>query len=300
MKKTTSHMVATGVSALLATLSTAHADLTFAAPGMNKAQSVAGTQIQQSVSLGHYWRYEVNGYDWRLVAGKPVDGKIGTDGSLLTSNDTSFQGLSSLLASANGQALVSDAGLKAAHIDDRNGSSIQLGSPVILKDQVINLSFSEDTNMERDGGSYVALRGTAIKSPPVPSGDLSVASAVRVGATPDLDWIIRREGTTGTTPSVPDNVTTWSFQMEPGDSGSCVSNTESSTEAASSDAPNSDKNRTNNGHGNNADGVDSSNPGKSAQVWNDQKGIIDQSATDEDPTNDDDESTGGGAAPSQQ
>lgn len=277
MKNNTPPLLAVSASMLLVIAPSAQADLIYAAPGMNKALSDKGTSISASVNLGHYWYYEITGCEWALGAGRPVDGSINQDGTLLSSNGSQYTGLSKLGCSANSQTVLSGAELIATNVNDVSGANFDFSTPTSFSKQAVVLTFTQDTNMTSDGASFISLRAIALKEPPVPTGDITVdGDIVRQGATPSLYWSINRRGADSPAPPI-----------DPGT-------------GPAADTYNSDANKTNNGHGNNEDGVDASNPGKSAQVWNDKFGIIDQSASDEDPTNDDDESTGGGAAPSGQ
>ena len=68
------------------------------------------------------------------------------------------------------------------------------------------------------------------------------------------------------------------------------------SESSSEDAANNGLAKSNNGHGNNLDGIDVSNPGKSAEKWA-ESGMYDTDYGNNGII-EDDEATGGGAAPS--
>lgn len=289
----------------------AHADMSFAAPGLDSVQSYQGLNLQEAISLGKYWRYEVSGYEWRLVAGKPFDGDINPEtGKLVISkNDNGqYQGSSTAQSSVAGsksgtQWVIEKASLSALNIQDTATGSDSFASPIVFNDETVTVGFRQVTNMTNDYGSYIVLQGACIKEPPVPTGSMVGPELVEVDSLPEIQYSIKREGITGTSPSF--TPAPWSPELTPGDSTATPTTDPTDTEEGdkkdeeSSETPNSGKNKTNNGHGNNEDGVDVSNPGKSAEKWA-AKGIKDTDTNGDGviDEHDDDESTGGGAAPS--
>lgn len=280
MKK---EIILTMVSVSLCTLS--NADVIYTAPGMEQAGSVTGKEISELVKLGTFWEYQITGITWQLSAGVPDGGSIaGSSGNF----KHSFVGAASLSVAKGGDSLLRNAELTAVNVNDASSGSITFATPWVYKSESVSISIDQLTNMIGDSGTYVAISGVSVKEPPVPSGDLQVSNVVREGASPTISWIIKREGVYGTAPSISTSGVSW------------ISGTGTEGGPDVIDAPNVGRNKTNNGHGNNIDGVDVSNPGKSAQKWADNKGIIDQSLYDIDPDNDDDEGQGGGSAVSQQ
>ncbi len=283
-----------------------YGDITFAAPGMESASSVTGTDIKHSEALGLFYEYEITGLEWQLSAGTPT----GSD-TIIKGNGDFHQGdtsrESTLTVTIAGRTILGPGGdastatLTATSIYDKSSGTVTLSEPFVVKAADINLLIEQTSEMTGDGSSYVAIKGVCLKNPPVPVGDLEVSATVREGATPQCYWVIRREGVYGTAPSFSVTNASWS----PGSSGSgsggssSSGSTDGSTEVGGTDAPNAAVNKTNNGHGNNIDGVDVSNPGKSAEKWA-ARGIIDESIQPGYDGEADDEGSGGGSAVSQQ
>lgn len=248
---------------------TAHADLTFTAPGMT-APYVA-TQLNKSWvnDLGHHWRYSITGYSYRLHAAPPNGGKVAGDSLLYQTGNTAFPGLTQASASITGLSILSDS-LNTSFLYGTTGLvSHTFSSPIVIKNKTISASFNYNTNMV-GGADFITIYGTTLKAPPIPVGTLTAPSYVRNGGQPTLQWFISK--------SLGDEDVT----------------TPSATEAPTTDSPNSGYGGTNNGHGNNVDGIDSSNPGKSAAVWS-KKGFYDTDY-DSDTIDNDDEGHGGGSA----
>lgn len=301
MKKLTSTLALT---ALLA--SPTYADVIFAAPGMDEAQSYEGLNIQsgystqKKIEIKDYWSYEITGINWQLSAGTPFDGQLGSNGKLETKWGTAYPGASTLQLSDGNSWLVSNAQFNHGtnplpqYLTDKNSGSISFATPKSYPPHPTtgkNLTFDlrQVTNMNDDGGSYVQVHGVAIKSAPAPYGSLTVTSHVNEGGKPTVNWLMGREDATGTAPTIPSSTVNWTPTITPGDSTSSPSVSGCSTKVKNgkcSKATNCGVGKTNNGHGNNIDGVDSSNPGKSGQNFGDPSGSYD------------DEGKGGGAAPS--
>jgi hypothetical protein len=248
---------------------TAHADLTFTAPGMTTPY--VATQLNKSWvnNLGHYWRYSITGYSYQFHGAAPNGGRVAGDALLYKTGNSAFPGLTQTSASITGLSILSDS-LSTSFLYGTTGLvSHTFSSPIVIKDKTISASFDYNTNMV-GGADFITIYGTTLKAPPIPVGTLTAPSYVRNGGQPTLQWFISKSlGDEGVTSL-------------------------STTEAPSTDSPNSGHGGTNNGHGNNEDGIDSSNPGKSAAVWA-KKGFYDTDY-DGDSMADDDEGHGGGSA----
>ncbi len=269
----------------------AYADVAITAPGMGAVKQVSGTNIQNSIQLGNYWSYSITGCSYRLVAGVPTNGGIDNEGKLVTERGNSYAGYSSLSASAKSSTILNQDQLNASTIYDTKSGGTTISSPITFNNENVIINVTQSTNMVDDSGTFIAIQAVALKQPPLPSGEIQVADLVREGATPNIMWVVRREGSMGVAPSLPSGVTNWSPTVTPGETPPCTEEKPPEEGGGQvTDTPNCGENKTNNGHGNNADGVDVSNPGKSAEKWNDKWGIIDQSG------NYDDESKGGGSA----
>ena len=254
-------------SLLLVSAGLAHADLTFSAPSMETPH--VNTQLNKnwSQNLGNYWKYVITGYEYRLNAGVPDGGKVSGNALRYKTSNASFPGRTTLTASINGKVIAS-ATLNASLITDSKSKTQGFTTPVTVENQDIRASYSYSSNMI-GGADYILLHGAALTAPPVPVGSLIAPSYVRDGSKPTLEWYITK--------------TLGAEVIEV--------NIPPATETESS---NSGHGKSNNGHGNNADGIDSSNPGKSAAKWA-EKGLHDTDY-DGDGTFEDDESGGGGSA----
>ncbi|MFK7910280.1 MAG: hypothetical protein AB8F34_06715 [Akkermansiaceae bacterium] len=259
--------ISTG-SLLVLSAGIAHSDLTFSAPAMETPY--VNTQLSKnwSMSMGNYWKYIITGYEYRIYAGVPNGGKVKGGKLRYKTGNATFPGLTTVTAKINGQTIAYGS-LSASYLSDNTGQISQtFASPLIIENQDITASFNYSTNMI-GGGDYVIIRGSALTAPPIPIGTLIAPSYVRNGGSPTLQWFI--------TKSLGDEVVV--VVIPP------VTEIES---------PNSGHGHSNNGHGNNVDGIDSSNPGKSAAKWA-QRGYYDTDY-DGDGVAEDDEGHGGGSA----
>jgi len=249
-----------------------HADLTFTAPGMTTPHLTTQLSKNWTGGLDTYWKYIITGYEYRIYAGVPNGGKVSGTGSLRYKiGSSSFPGLTNVSVNINGNSILSGS-LSTSSISGTTGLvSHNFSSPIILQNQSISPAFSYSTNMI-GGGDYITVHGSALTAPPIPIGTLIAPSYVRDGGKPTLQWFI--------TKSLSNEVVLVVIPAE--------------TEIESS---NSGSGQSNNGHGNNIDGIDSSNPGKSAAVWA-LKGYYDTDY-DGDGVAEDDEGHGGGSAISQ-
>ena len=256
---------------LVMSATVAHSDLTFTAPAMDSPH--VNTQLSKSWSsnLGNYWKYIITGYEYRIYAGVPNGGKVSGSTLRYKTGNATFPGLTQMTASINGQTMVSGS-LSATLITDSTGTRTAVfDSPVMIEDQDITASFTYSTNMI-GGGDYVILHGSALSAPPIPIGTLIAPSYVRNGGSPTLQWFI--------TKSLGDEI--YDVVID---------------EVTEIDSSNSGHGQSNNGHGNNVDGIDVSNPGKSAAKWQ-SKGLYDTDYNG-DGIYEDDEGHGGGSAISQ-
>ncbi|BDS08518.1 hypothetical protein NT6N_35580 [Oceaniferula spumae] len=260
-----------GCTLIAAAMAPAYADLTFVAPGMDSPYVTTNLSKDWSQNLGTYWKYIINGYEYHLYAGVPDGGKVKGNGQLsYKTGNAQFPGATSLTAKINGQTIVSK-NQTAHNINDSTGRIIHnFSSPIILTEQSITPSFTLSTNMI-GAGDYITIIGSALEAPPTPIGTLIAPHYVRDGGRPTLQWFI--------TKSLEGAGTTEEVVIPP------------ETENESS---NSGEGKSNNGHGNNVDGIDSSNPGKSAAKWA-AKGYYDTDY-DGDGVAEDDEGHGGGSA----
>ncbi|MBT8037472.1 MAG: hypothetical protein KJO21_08000 [Verrucomicrobiae bacterium] len=269
--KTNTMKTLSACAIIAAGTSIAHADLTFAAPAMSAPY--INTQLSKtwSSNLGSYWKYTITGYEYRLEAGVPDGGKIAGGQLRYKTGKSQFPGATSLSASINGQTIIS-ANLSASYQSDTSGLVTHtFSTPIVIESQNITPSFTYTTNMV-GAADHLIIRGTVLDDSPVPIGTLVAPSFVRDGGRPTLIWAISR--------SLGDEVVNVSIPPE--------------TELQ---APNEGSGKSNNGHGNNVDGIDSSNPGKSAAKWA-SKGYYDTDY-DGDGIAEDDEGHGGGSAMSQ-
>ncbi len=258
--------------ALLALSSTtSHADLTFTAPGMTAPYATTQLSIHRHKNIGHYWKYIITGYNYRLYAGVPDGGQVKGSALRYKTGSNDFPGLTTVSAKINGQSILG-ASLRTSLITGTSGLiSHTFSSPIIIEDSDIDAGFNYNTNMV-GGNDYITIYGSALTSPPVPIGTLIAPSYVRDGGKPTLQWFI--------TKSLSNDVFEVSIPNE--------------TQIESS---NSGSGQSNNGHGNNDDGIDVSNPGKSAAKWS-LRGYYDTDYNG-DGTVEDDEGHGGGSAISQ-
>lgn len=294
---------------LTAGITSSHADLTFSAPG---TASVHGTGLNYSVDHSvknqdgqNYQKYRITGYSYQLNAGR-------LSNTAFNKGFGTANSVRGLLMDANGnpttgnitaQVIVKSGGTNkwampeltftASHKDDIKEGSVTLSTPVEIKESNIDLGFSYVTDMLTSGDS-ITIHGEAINLLPEPTGSLNLAKNTALldrefseeGYYPPLNWRISKiTGSTSASGTTTGTTT----------GGTTTTTTESSSEAE--DADNIGLAKSNNGHGNNLDGIDVSNPGKSAAKWA-EKGMFDTDYN-RDGSFEDDEASGGGAAPSQ-
>ena len=303
-----------------------YGDISYSMPALNDVGSASGTQIEKNVSVGNHWQYKITGYTWQLAASNPASGTLDSDGYYLDTDGEKVSRSAELGLSVNGQTIASGHTLTTNRIAGEDGKiiftggTVTLSEPIVLTNEQIGFVVRQQTEMSGDSGSYIQLAGVAIKSAPEPSGEIKAYNLRQTDAenyylaaydtVPTIAWKITKEGNTGSTPDASVSTGTWSYtdlasdgtdsgtdsgsgdSITPGDTDSSVVNVDPIEADADILAPNNGKNKTNNGHGNNIDGIDSSNPGKSAAKWEEKFGIVDGP--------NDDEGTGGGAAPSLQ
>jgi len=245
-----------------------HADLTFTAPGMTNPYLTTQLNKNWTGSLDTYWKYIITGYEYRIYAGVPNGGKVSGSSLRYKSGSSSFPGLTNVSVNINGRSILSGS-LSTSSINGTTGLiSHNFSSPIILQNQSISPVFSYSTNMI-GGGDYITIHGSALNAPPIPIGTLIAPSYVRDGGKPTLQWFI--------TKSLSNEVVAVVIAPQ--------------TDIESS---NSGSGKSNNGHGNNLDGIDSSNPGKSAARWA-SKGYYDTDYNG-DGIPEDDEGHGAGSA----
>ena len=310
-------------AAALALSGSAMADITTLAPGYDRTDFVVSSSedwVYQVTDLGHYFSYKITGIQYKLTSGTPFGGAV-WKGNLVqglkgTEKKTSFPGYSYIWAWVNDQWILTDGYIYTTHIDTTSGVVTQYFDPPLeFSDENVTIGFAYLTNMKSDN-DVVRVLGEAVSQPPVPTGAVEAPSAVREGASPTLDWDLTRviatsvvteigdvaDGTETTDTS--DNSDTQETTTNDGSDSGGTTTDGSDTGGTTTDGGDSGgtttdggdgtttdgSGKSNNGHGNNADGVDISNPGKSAQKWADKWGIIDTSAPD------DDEAGGGGSA----
>lgn len=249
----------------------AHADLTFTAPGMTTPYVTTQLDQHKHTNIGKYWKYIITGYDYRIYAGVPDGGKVSGNQLRYKTGSSSFPGLTEVQAKINGQLILQDSLSTSIYTGTTGLISHTFANPIILEDQEIDTGFMYETNMI-GGNDYITIYGSALQAPPVPIGTLIAPSYVRDGGRPTLQWFI----TKSLSNEVVAVVIPAETQIESSNSGSVKSN---------------------NGHGNNVDGIDVSNPGKSAAKWA-AKGLYDTDYNG-DGIAEDDEGHGGGSAISQ-
>lgn len=207
---------------------TSQADLTYNAPGLPTPGKMSGLllELSETVHLGHHWRYEITGYDWRIVAGNPTGALIKTDGTFTTLLGSLFTATTVLRSTIEGDGILTNATLLASHKDDEASESHTFNTPMVYKDQAVSINFIQISNMLGDEGSFLNLHGVAIKDPPVPTGEITITDIVREGATPNINWSIKREGTTGTANNVVTDSSLltllWDFTLSPGQTSANV------------------------------------------------------------------------------
>ena len=247
-----------------------HADITYTAPGMEAPYVTTELQKHVHHDMGKFWKYIITGYEYQLNAGVPDGGRV-KGGQLRYQNGSqSFPGETTLKTKVNGQQLFSKT-LNTSSFSGTTGLISQnLPTEIIIEDQEITLCLQYSSNMI-GGNDHIILHGAALLAPPVPIGTLIAPSYVRDGGKPTLEWFI--------TKSLSDDIVIVEIPV------------------CKQPSPNEGPVKSNNGHGNNLDGIDVSNPGKSAARWA-KKGIYDTDYNG-DGTYEDDEGHGGGSAISQ-
>jgi len=277
----------------------AQADISCLAPGYTRSDIVIGQNnewVTQYQNLGTFWSYKITGVQYKLTSAARFDGAV-WKGDLvlgLHGNDkqVSYPGTSYVWVWANGQWIETHGAIHSTRVDDTTGIvTVEFNPPLEFHDENVSIGFAYHTNMRTDA-DMVRVLGEAVLAPPVPTGDISAPNVVRTGASPDLDWDLTRVSNAYVVDAVAeDGSETTDTSTNSDEQTTTTDGTDGTTTTTDgTDGTTTTDGTINNGHGNNLDGVDISNPGKSAQKWNDHWGIIDTSAPD------DDEVRGGGSA----
>ncbi|BDS04968.1 hypothetical protein NT6N_00080 [Oceaniferula spumae] len=280
---TTQVSITTSIALLLA--GTAAADLTYSAPGMTQANTMAGLNIVETVTFVNHWHYEITGYDWRLVAGNPVGGVLASpDGLIGGLLGNTFTGTSVIKASIEDVGLLTNVSLVASTTGAEASGGFIYNSPIVFKNQNVTLNILQVGNMLGSEECYLNFHGVAIKDPPVPTGELDIRGYVYEGYKPNITWAIRREGPTGVNGaySVTNSSLTaflWSFTLAPGQTTASVS-ANIVTPTDTTDAPNAGADSTTTEENSNTElptlVFDTQ---LSATIWGDSAGIIAQNTT---------------------
>ena len=245
-----------------------HADITFAAPGMETPYT--STQLQKHVhhGMGEYWKYIITGYEYQLYAGVPDGGRVKGGRLRYRTGDALYPGQTKIKSKINSHVILQDV-LNTSYLSGTTGLKYKaFATPIIIQNQEITTCLEYSTNMF-GGNDFIIIHGAALDAPPVPVGTLIAPSYVRDGGSPTLQWFI--------TKSLTGDIVTVEFPP-----------------TTDNESPNVGPVRSNNGHGNNLDGIDVSNPGKSASAW-EKKGLYDTDYNG-DGVPEDDEGHGGGSA----
>jgi hypothetical protein len=253
---------------ITASAAVVHADITYTAPGFESPY--LSTELQKHVhqELGEYWKYIITGYEYQIYAGVPDGGRVKGDTLRYKTGSASFPGKTTIKSNVNGQVLLEDT-LNTSSFSGTTGLiSHTFPSPIIIQNEEITACIQYSTNMI-GGNDYISIYGAALLAPPVPIGTLIAPSYVRDGGKPTLQWFI--------TKSLSNDIVI--VEIPP---------------VTDNESPNVGPVKSNNGHGNNEDGIDVSNPGKSAAVWA-KKGVYDTDYNG-DGTYEDDEGHGAGSA----
>lgn len=260
----------------------ANADIVFSGPGMKSPLYLTGREVSDYKGYlaadgesENFERLEISEIEWQLSAGASTDNQwghktkasgdyhnkaqSGTSSCSFTISDMySVSGGTRRTYQTNNFSLTN-----VRSENDFNRGSIVFDPPLVFEDAAVgftinqNLVHMTEDNSHGDSISYIYIHGVAT-GPTVPTGDITVEAMTNAGEYPNIDWKITRVAELIQTPAIAGG---------PGqDSGS----------DSSADAVETESTKTNNGHGNNIDGVDVSNPGKSAEKW-ELRGIIDES-----------------------
>ncbi|NWK54428.1 hypothetical protein HW115_02315 [Verrucomicrobiaceae bacterium N1E253] len=155
------------------------------------------------------------------------------------------QGLS-VSASVNGTRIFSGISL----VKKGGVSVVTLDTPIVIKDANAIISLSYDGSEDPKSGVSVEILATITDATVEPVGTLKAPLVVKNDGLelPLLNWSISKflDNEAVTPPSTGGG---------------------NEDESSSEDAANVGKGKSNNGHGNNLDGIDVSNPGKSAEKW---------------------------------
>lgn len=276
------NLILTSVATLVMVASS-HADLAISGPGMSSAIYLTGTQVSDYKGYlaadgvsENFERLEVTAIEWQLSAGASTDNQWGSK----TKNNGDYHNRAqagtsrctitlSDMYSVNGGTRrtyqTHDFSLTNVRSEnDKNSGFITFDPPLVFEDCILGYTVNQNMvhmtgdNSNGDSISYIIIHGTATGAA-VPTGKIDVDALTNAGDYPPINWEITRVAEPIETPVI---------------AGSSVGESESGS--PSSDTVEPVKPKTNNGHGNNIDGVDVSNPGKSAEKW-ELRGIIDES-----------------------
>lgn len=276
------NLILTSVATLVMVASS-HADLAISGPGMSSAIYLTGTQVSDYKGYlaadgvsENFERLEVTAIEWQLSAGASTDNQWGSK----TKNNGDYHNRAqagtsrctitlSDMYSVNGGTRrtyqTHDFSLTNVRSEnDKNSGFITFDPPLVFEDSILSYTVNQNMvhmtgdNSNGDSISYIIIHGTATGAA-VPTGKIDVDALTNAGDYPPINWEITRVAEPIETPVI---------------AGSSAGESESGS--PSSDTVEPVKPKTNNGHGNNIDGVDVSNPGKSAEKW-ELRGIIDES-----------------------
>lgn len=231
------------IASIAISLTTSHAGVTFSAPGLANPYTTPELNVQlllQTAPTSKYWKYKITGYEYELQAAPQSGG-------------STFLGKTSIKVMVNNQVILNEVYNQPTNSSGTGLVSGILSSPITIENEEIITSLTYNTDMV-GGNDHVRLIGEAVVAPPRPTGSLDVPDLVASGASPTLHWTI--------TKSPSSEVVVAEIPL-----------------ATNKDGAGADEGKTNHGHGNNTDGVDSSNPGKSADKWHDASGQHDDEAS---------------------
>ncbi|NWK54418.1 hypothetical protein HW115_02265 [Verrucomicrobiaceae bacterium N1E253] len=180
-------------------------------------------------------------------------------------------------ASANGTSIFSNASL----VKKGGVTTVTLANPITIENSITTITLSYNGEEAPKSGVVVEILATITDASVEPTGTLEapLLAADDGQELPFLNWTISKLMDANAETANPATGSSGEDQSE------------------SEDADNIGKAKSNNGHGNNLDGIDVSNPGKSAEKWASQ-GKLDTDYNG-DGEYEDDEGKGGGSAMSQ-
>lgn len=158
---------------------TSYGDITYSMPGLSQAGEIKdSSRFDATVNVGENWGYKITGYSWRIVASTPVVGGFHQNGDYTDEDGSKTTLTSRLSVTIDGEEIITGSLTASSSKTNQGDDVIATGShtfetPLTYTEEDIEFLITQSSQMTDDAGTYVIIHGEAIKSAPVPTGELA-------------------------------------------------------------------------------------------------------------------------------